>query len=145
MIKKDDTFSDFHPVYQARFEPRRKFEVTQLKMCWKSEPTVIRLTFDDFIDLREDNQFFADHPGAVPISNPKIRYRRSGPLLNERLLVELVLCLDPEELRGLSAPPLWGKFVPRVMANHLMALHFSNWCNLSTYNQSIVLGGSCLA
>ncbi|KAG8375438.1 hypothetical protein BUALT_Bualt10G0100000 [Buddleja alternifolia] len=57
-------------------ETWRKFEDTHLKMCWKSDPTAILLTFDDFID----------HPGAVPISNPQIVRRTNHSPPKARLV-----------------------------------------------------------
>ncbi|KAG6645180.1 hypothetical protein I3843_08G100600 [Carya illinoinensis] len=38
--------------------------------------------------------------------------RRSRRWLNDRLLMELVPCLNAEEIRGLFAPPPWGDEVP---------------------------------
>ena len=41
----------------------------------------------------------------------KVRNRRSRRWLNDRLLMELVPRLNAEEIRGLFAPPPWGKYV----------------------------------
>lgn len=42
----------------------------------------------------------------------RVRNRKSQRWLNDRLLMELVPCLDAEEIRGLFSPPPWGDDVP---------------------------------
>ncbi|GAB2281394.1 hypothetical protein Dimus_015989 [Dionaea muscipula] len=42
----------------------------------------------------------------------RVSNRRTRRLLNDRLLMELVPCLNAEEIRGLFAPPPWGDEVP---------------------------------
>ncbi|OQU80406.1 hypothetical protein SORBI_3007G122932 [Sorghum bicolor] len=42
----------------------------------------------------------------------KVSNQRSRKWLNDRLLIELVLRLHVEEIKGLFAPPPWGEEVP---------------------------------
>lgn len=43
----------------------------------------------------------------------QVSNRRTRRWLNDRLLMELVPRLNAEEIRGLFAPPPWGKRYPR--------------------------------
>ncbi|KAK6940843.1 R3H-associated N-terminal domain [Dillenia turbinata] len=54
-----------------------------------------------------DNGFEVKLLNLLQVSN-----RRSRRWLNDRLLMELVPCLNADEIRGLFAPPPWGDDVP---------------------------------
>ena len=47
----------------------------------------------------------------IDLMQQQVSNRRSRRWLNDRILMELVPRLDAQEIRGLFAPPPWGKII----------------------------------
>jgi len=87
----------------------------------------------EFADLRDDKQFFIDHPGAVPITTNQVCKPPQSNILSDRgfLPEEMCLnlfCLQGEELKKLIGSPVYIECSSKTQQVHTLIIKFYLRC-----------------